>query len=242
MEKLMETNGKDPIERLREAAMDSYQHNGTADLTALADEIEFQYMKLPVDADGVPIRPGDVMERTCAEVTEPFTAWYMTDQDEWFFDEEHDPHQSSCCRHVKENQSPPYDNLINCLENDYGIKAEWDGLRKVWVTERSKPECTECAEGLARYADSLCDPLKTDLRCMTFERDFWRDEVKRLRGLLSSTLTVSPTDGNRNRITFAGRDIPVSKTEVSMDEGMADKAARIHADMVEQFRKDEGMA
>ena len=55
------------------------------------------------------------------------------------------------------------DKLLRCLENDYGIKASWDGLRKVWLTERTymEPEsCAECARGMGRYADSLCDQLK----------------------------------------------------------------------------------
>lgn len=30
---------------------------------------------------------------------------------------------------------PPLDKLLRCLENDYGITASWDGLRKVWLTE-----------------------------------------------------------------------------------------------------------
>lgn len=25
--------------------------------------------------------------------------------------------------------------LLRCLENDYGIRASWDGLRRVWLTE-----------------------------------------------------------------------------------------------------------
>lgn len=25
--------------------------------------------------------------------------------------------------------------LVNCLRNDYGMVAEWDGLRKVWTIE-----------------------------------------------------------------------------------------------------------
>ena len=29
--------------------------------------------------------------------------------------------------------------LLNCLERDYGIKASWDGLRRVWLTERAEP-------------------------------------------------------------------------------------------------------
>lgn len=34
-------------------------------------------------------------------------------------------------------EQPPVDRLIRCLENDYGITASWDGLRKVWLTERA---------------------------------------------------------------------------------------------------------
>jgi len=60
----MDSNMKDPIERLRIAA------HGDAigcmpDLNGLADEIQAmidrEYIKLPVDADGVPIRPGDML-------------------------------------------------------------------------------------------------------------------------------------------------------------------------------------
>ena len=35
------------------------------------------------------------------------------------------------------SEQPPVDKLIRCLENDYGITASWDGLRKVWLTERA---------------------------------------------------------------------------------------------------------
>lgn len=55
---------KDPIGRLR-----SLQHQYGTDVNAIvrkieaiADEIEEVYMRLPVDADGVPIRPGDEIE------------------------------------------------------------------------------------------------------------------------------------------------------------------------------------
>ena len=34
-----------------------------------------------------------------------------------------------------ENCAPPLDVLLRCLENDYGIRASWDGLRHVWLTE-----------------------------------------------------------------------------------------------------------
>ena len=30
---------------------------------------------------------------------------------------------------------PPYDELLRCLENDWHIRATWDGLRKFWCIE-----------------------------------------------------------------------------------------------------------
>ena len=30
---------------------------------------------------------------------------------------------------------PPYEELLRCLENDWNIKASWDGLRKFWCIE-----------------------------------------------------------------------------------------------------------
>ena len=30
---------------------------------------------------------------------------------------------------------PPYDELLRCLENDWHIRASWDGLRKFWCIE-----------------------------------------------------------------------------------------------------------
>lgn len=35
----------------------------------------------------------------------------------------------------RESYAPPLDVLLRCLENDYGIRAKWDGLRRVWLTE-----------------------------------------------------------------------------------------------------------
>lgn len=60
---------KDPIARLREIAVTlddaaaSMSEHGFSfpgiKAKSIADEIEDQYMKLPVDTDGVPIKPGD---------------------------------------------------------------------------------------------------------------------------------------------------------------------------------------
>ena len=63
----MDTNVlKDPIGRLRAYAdnMDSLliRIDKSDVLMGIADEIESGYMKLPVDADGVPIKPGDEMQ------------------------------------------------------------------------------------------------------------------------------------------------------------------------------------
>lgn len=53
------------VEKLREWANDRLDGYAHADAVRLADEIEAEieerYMELPVDADGVPIRVGDVM-------------------------------------------------------------------------------------------------------------------------------------------------------------------------------------
>lgn len=40
----------------------------------------------------------------------------------------------SLCDPLKEQM----DKLLRCLENDYGITASWDGLRKVWRTESTQ--------------------------------------------------------------------------------------------------------
>ncbi len=37
-------------------------------------------------------------------------------------------------RHA-ETCEPPYDELLRCLENDWHIRASWDGLRKFWCIE-----------------------------------------------------------------------------------------------------------
>ena len=39
----------------------------------------------------------------------------------------------SLCDPLKEQ----LDKLLRCIENDYGVTASWDGLRKVWLMERT---------------------------------------------------------------------------------------------------------
>ena len=80
---------QDPIEKLRGrllcSAISGLNNFEYVDGDAIADEIEAAYMKLPVDADGVPIRPGDtvkyskfgVCDYTVRAVTKDF--WVATD-------------------------------------------------------------------------------------------------------------------------------------------------------------------
>ena len=61
--------------------------------------------------------------------------------------------------------NPPYDELLRCLENDYDIKASWDGLRKVWLTESAdavkygETRWYELFGTPERAVASLCDIL-----------------------------------------------------------------------------------
>lgn len=55
----------DPIKRLRECLLMASPNDGSIEYLSvhdIADEIEAAYIKLPVDADHVPIRPGDVID------------------------------------------------------------------------------------------------------------------------------------------------------------------------------------
>lgn len=53
--------------------------------------------------------------------------------------------------------------LLNCLERDYGIKASWDGLRCVWLTELAEPLPVDNAQ-----ADSR-EQLEADAKTLLFE-------------------------------------------------------------------------
>ena len=58
--------------------------HGAPTLSQIADEIENTYMKLPVDADGVPIKPGDLIELDYDEGKYQFTVeTVIFDGDRW---------------------------------------------------------------------------------------------------------------------------------------------------------------
>lgn len=57
--------------------------------------------------------------------------------------------------------------LLRCLENDYGIAASWDGLRKIWLTERADGSAVDAVrEFAARYEQRIAE--------LEAERDGWR--------------------------------------------------------------------
>ena len=86
----MET--RDPIERLMDELMreplfserNGYAPLDRAPLLGILDEIEAQYMRLPVDADGVPIRPVDTIRRTTSAVDNIVTVIGVNER-EFFF-------------------------------------------------------------------------------------------------------------------------------------------------------------
>ena len=49
---------------------------------------------------------------------------------------------------------PPYDELLRCLENDWHIRASWDGLRKFW--------CIELTEEGVKLRDAVHDTLTAE--------------------------------------------------------------------------------
>lgn len=91
--------------RLREA-LGIYPESGWMQrcLYKVADMVDAElgrtYIRLPLDADGVPIRPGDRMERICAEEPYPFKAWFVSSTTD-FLSDEIDFYNASECRHVK---------------------------------------------------------------------------------------------------------------------------------------------
>lgn len=64
------------------------------------ETIDSTYMKLPVDADGMPIRIGDTMERVCAEMPGTFIVG-LIGADGHCMDDETNFFLASECRHVK---------------------------------------------------------------------------------------------------------------------------------------------
>ena len=57
----------------------------------------------------------------------------------------------------RESYAPPLDVLLRCLENDYGIRASWDRLRRVWLTE-SVTAKLDCIENKSRWHELFGTP------------------------------------------------------------------------------------
>lgn len=63
--------------------------------------------------------------------------WAMFDCEEREFAPEWDGHtpDDAISRIAELGSEPPYDELLRCLENDWNIRASWDGLRRFWCIE-----------------------------------------------------------------------------------------------------------
>lgn len=158
----MET--KDPIEQIREyarklddiAAGDSERGFSPLGLLfeAIANGIESQYMKLPVDADGVPIRPGDEMQMAFGESAEVVAV----DSERWFYDQ-------SCL----DDDCGEYD--YEWAMNSHHVKPGTEAVgNTVHVSREDWDDMSEAMDKLRAERDRLAEGL----RCMTVERDFWR--------------------------------------------------------------------
>ncbi|MBQ9021047.1 MAG: hypothetical protein IJ113_03385 [Eggerthellaceae bacterium] len=78
----------------------------------------------------------------------------------------------------------PLDRLISCLENDYGLIASWDGLRKFWnieTTDEYGDERVRLADQLADAGNTILD-LRQQVDVLTEQRDKyhagWQDATK----------------------------------------------------------------
>ena len=52
---------------------------------------------------------------------------------------------------------------LNALLEEHGVHINHDGLRHFTTVEFERGGCTECANDMGIYADSLCDPLKREI-------------------------------------------------------------------------------
>lgn len=141
---------KDPIEWLRKYGTgDSCLQK---DLCGIADEIEAQYLKLPVDVDGVPIRIGDEMEWTnslngekerfvCAGYTTEYSTWTPDNITLMATNDECAEFYCDQCRHVK------HDTVEGLLE-ELALQHEWGYL----VMACNKDEMDEV---IADYAERI---------------------------------------------------------------------------------------
>lgn len=147
----MDSN-KDPIERLRSYISNTVFHPYCVRMNVMLDEIEAQYLKLPVDADGVPIFFGDLL--STIETGETFMcrglAVCLRNETERFWTVEFDfddytgtPEYVSAksCRHVNPD-------TVEGLLEDLALNHEWGYLGMVCNKD-------EMDEVIADYADRI---------------------------------------------------------------------------------------
>lgn len=69
------------------------------------------------------------------------------------------------------DDKPDMAQLLRCLENDYGIKATWDGLRKFWNMEvtpdyRRALDERDRLQARVDYLEAECDRISNDARAV----------------------------------------------------------------------------
>ena len=178
MEQLMENKvTRDPIRLMRECVRGNHgmSHIRIAlgidcnsgwqmrCLEALADGIEAQYMKLPVDSDGVPIRPGD---EVVYRGVEPFTCYAVSQRHAhtWDAGAHAIGHLACKCRHAKKEQAGEFEqlklsnsrdnwkqNAVICHASLRAMENDRDFWRK--ETERLRVLLDSVTKQLADYQD-----------------------------------------------------------------------------------------
>ena len=88
-------------------------------LAAELADIERTHMRLPVDADGVPVRIGDTMERICAEDRYVFTVG-LIGADGFCMDYETSFFKASECRHVQPD-------TVESLLKEFALATDYAG-------------------------------------------------------------------------------------------------------------------
>ena len=147
------------INKLREAATynPSFSDNATIIVCNYLSEIEAEitdnYMELPVDADGVPIRVGDDLECNANGYEGTFTVfaignisvvgnhnieWIMDNPSKWF-------HVASFCHHVKPRTLE--DVLMECAQAFVIDDIEWDVNANIEIVDRYADEIRELLGG-----------------------------------------------------------------------------------------------
>jgi len=156
------------------------------------------------------------------------------------------------------------DVLLRCLENDYGIKASWDGLRKLWFTESATSEL-DYAEDKSRWAELFGTPERAARTLITVRKECEdvgtcypncpfrdapacpsdvepRDQDALLEWLKGEDEVIDEPDTIRNELADGGLIADVlAPVCVDEKERRAFERGRVHERFAQQIFKEAGM-